>query len=164
VKRDARKPCSQVARKRRDGAMNRRNPNVGQQNDAAGQRIRELTSAFRGRSAGYPEALYSFLESRGVEVASSVLVSVSTAEQGVNPICGLLLTQDRRFMEFDLDCIVDGREVTEVHAWTDETAAQNTESQNAGFGKGMGRIALEVQERSAGPRTGDEEVEVGHKF
>jgi hypothetical protein len=128
--------------------MRPRNPNVAEQNAAVGEEIARLTDAFRGRRAGYPAALYDFLFANGVDVSRSVLVSASTAEQGINPICGLVLTQDGRFMNFDLDCTADGREVVEVHEWADDTARQNLDARNPGFGKGVGRVALELLRRS----------------
>ena len=128
--------------------MSPRRPNVAEQNDAVGEEIVRQTKAFRDRAAGYPDALYMFLAAKGVEVLRSVMVSVSTAEQGINPICGVLLTQDGRFMEFDVDCSADGRDIRDVHAWTDQTAEQNVDARNPGCGKGVGCIALEVLRRS----------------
>lgn len=128
--------------------MRPRRPNVAEQNDAVSEDIVRRTDTFWDRTAGYPAALYDFLAAKGVDVSRSVLVSVSTAEQGINPVCGVVLTQDGRFMDFDLDFSSDGREVVDVHAWTDETASQNLDAHNPGFGKGVGRIALEVLRRS----------------
>lgn len=128
--------------------MRPRRSNVSEQNDAIGEEIVLCTEAFRNRSASYPEALYGFLAAKGVDLSRSVLVSVSIAEQGTNPVCGLLLTQNERFIDFDIDFDTDGREVLDVHAWNDETDAQNLDAHNRGFGKGLGRIALEVLRRS----------------
>jgi hypothetical protein len=122
---------------------------VAAQNDAVGEEIVRRTAAFRDRTAGYPAALYDFLAAKGVDVSRAVLVSVSTAEQGTNPVCGLVLTRDGRFMDFDLDFSADGREVVAVHEWADATAGQNLDAHNPGFGKGVGRIALDALRRSA---------------
>ncbi len=127
--------------------MSTRRPNVAEQNEAVAADLVQRTKAFRDRAAGYPEALYGFLAAKGVDVSRSVLVSASTAEQGINPICGVVLTQDGHFMEFDLDCSPDGRDVQEVHTWVDESAGQNVNSHNPGFRKGIGCIALEVLRR-----------------
>ena len=121
--------------------------NVAAQNHAAFDRVVGLTVGLRRRTAGYPAACYRLLADRGVDVDRSVLVIASTAEQGINPIAGLLLTQDGRFIEFDVDCDRSGERVDTVLAWADVTAAQNCSDRNAAFGKDTGAIAFEVQRR-----------------
>lgn len=118
--------------------------NVAAQNEVVRAEIVRLTLEFRNRTAGYPEALYGFLASQGIDVSRSVLVSATMAEEGIRPICGVLLTPNGHFMDFDLDCSADGTEVECVHRWTDETTGYNTNARNPGFGKGFGCIALEV--------------------
>lgn len=128
--------------------MKPRYPNVAEQNYAVNDRIVRLTESFRNRTAQYPEALYRFLVGKGVDLSRSVLVSASIAEQGINPVAGVVLTQAGRFMSFDLDCSMDGSEVIEVHSWSDSTEEQNLNAHNPGFGKGVGCIAMEVLRRS----------------
>lgn len=94
-----------------------------------------------------PEALYSLLAERGIDVDQSVLLNVSTAEQGCRPVGGLILTQAGRFIDFEADFAADGSTVLDVHGWKDVTADQDCASRNPGYGPGLGRLALDVQQQ-----------------
>ena len=128
--------------------MSQVRPNVAEQNGAIADEIARLTDGLRERTAGYPDALYTLLAEHGILVEHSVLASVSTAEQGSHPVTGILVTQDGRFIDFDLSCDRSGKVVEDLHNWEDVTDSQNLSAHNAGFGKSRSCIALEVLRRS----------------
>ena len=125
--------------------------NVAAQNERVTQDIAELTAKFRSETEFFPTALYKFLNSRNVTPSLSVMISASRDEQGINPIVGLLLTQDGRFYDFDLDCDSSGTNVVDINEWTDVTDQQNMCSTNPGTGIGLGYTAMEVQKRLGQP-------------
>lgn len=122
--------------------------NIAAQNQREADRMRQLTLRFRSRE--FPEAVYSFLSSMGVDSSQSVVLHASRDEQGTNPFVGLILSQDGRFFELDIDCDLSGSKVIEELMWIDVTEGQNLRESNRGFGKGTGFIALEVQHELRG--------------
>jgi|SRR6056297_2310802 len=115
------------------------------QNERIADELRQLTMRFRNRDTEFPAALYDFLADNGVDPMRSVMLFATSAEQGTNPIVGHILSQDRQFFDFDLDCDAHGQSIIEIHEWADKTSEHNMSSKNPGYGKGQGCIAIEVQ-------------------
>jgi hypothetical protein len=106
--------------------------------------IVRLTRGFRSGSSKLPVGFYDWLATRGIAAQRAVLINASSAEQGENPLSGLLLTEDRRFFDFDLDFDHAGLVVRTIHQWTDVTSLKNLSRHNPGFCKGLGASALAV--------------------
>ena len=117
---------------------------VSAQNSRVANEIRRLTILFHDRSAGFPPALYGYLSAKGIDPSTSVLVDVSNATQGVNPLFGLICCSNKRFFEFDLDFDGAGEALIEELEWTEVTREQNTSPHNKGYGKSRSFLALEI--------------------
>jgi len=70
----------------------------------------------------------------------SIVIDLDTDCPG--SLSGILISQDARFIEFDID--TDGDGDVQVHRWTDVTSMQNVNEHNAGTGVGRGALALRV--------------------
>ncbi|MCW7540956.1 hypothetical protein OOT46_24345 [Aquabacterium sp. A7-Y] len=59
-------------------------------------------------------------------------------------MAGLLLTQDERFIAFEIDTDEAHHIVKSVQMWTDVTHEQNCSEHNRGIGAGHGALAIRV--------------------
>jgi hypothetical protein len=61
-------------------------------------------------------------------------------------LCGLLVTAEAKFFQFDLELSADLADVVAVHEFSDVTAEQNMSTENKGIGKGYATLAVAVME------------------
>lgn len=112
--------------------------NVQQQNARVERSLR--AEALYWREHGVPEALLRCAKELGIRWEMSIVIDLDTDYPG--SLSGVLVSQDARFIEFDIDTDTDG--VVQVHRWTDVTSMQNFNEHNAGTGVGEGALALRV--------------------
>jgi hypothetical protein len=112
--------------------------NVQQQNARVERSLR--AEALYWREHGVPEALLRCAKERGIRWEMSIVIDLDTDCPG--SLSGILISQDARFIEFDID--TDGDGDVQVHRWTDVTSMQNVNEHNAGTGVGRGALALRV--------------------
>jgi hypothetical protein len=116
--------------------------NVQEQNALVEDAIRR--EAMHWRQNALPEALKVTGLERGVQWEKSIVVDLDIDFPGMPKLCGLLLTQDERFVDFEIDTDTTYGVVESVEIWEDVTAIQNTNPRNRGFGAGRGAIAIKV--------------------
>jgi hypothetical protein len=112
--------------------------NVQQQNALEEQQLR--STAMYWRENGIPEALRKCGQERGVNWNRSVIVDLETEFPGIPSLFGVVLTQDKRFIRFEVE--TNGAE--EVQEWSDITSKQNLNEHNRGTGVGNGALALKI--------------------
>jgi hypothetical protein len=119
-----------------------RQRNVQQQNAVTEAAIRRRAVYWRKNDV--PEALRSAGVARGVAWEKTIVLDLGIDEPGMPSICGSLLSQDERFIDFELDTDADHRIVLQVYQWVDVTDRQNVNSHNRGIGAGSGVLSIRV--------------------
>ncbi len=121
--------------------------NVQQQNEGSFETM--LATAKYFREHGVPIGVQAFLAQCGIELSTSAIVRAHTESYMLGfefGLGGLVVTQDRRFFEFELELDASLNKVISVHEYSDVTEKQNTAGHNRGTGKGTGALAIEVVE------------------
>lgn len=116
--------------------------NVQQQNALVEDSIRR--EAMHWRQNPLPEALKVSGLERGIQWERSIIIDLDIDFPGEPRLIGLLLTQDERFIDFEIDTDAAHEVVASVEVWEDVTTAQNTNRRNRGIGAGRGAIAIKV--------------------
>ena len=106
--------------------------------------IKNYALIFRFGEKDLPIAFYDYIDGRGIQRKSSILLWAADWEQGINPLFGEILSQDERFYKFDLDFSKMGDVIIECSEWEDITDNKNLNANNKGIPKTHERIALEV--------------------
>lgn len=112
--------------------------NVQQQNAHAENAVREQATYWRVH--GVPAALARIGEARGVQWERSIILRLFVDFPGMPTFCGNLVTQDQRFIAFELDATDEVR----VEQWEDVTSTLNFSEHNKGIGVGYGALALKI--------------------
>ena len=81
---------------------------------------------------------------KGIKIQCSILISAANRTQRINPLFGEILTQDKRFYEYNLDFSSKGDKLIECLEWEEITSKKNLKVSNKGVPKTNDRIALEV--------------------
>lgn len=121
--------------------------NVQQQNEMAFKAM--LKTATHFRKHGVPVGFQAFLTQHGIELSTSALVRVKNDsymlgfEYGLE---GLIVTQNHRFFEFELELDSSFNRIVFVHKYSEVTEHQDTSEHNQGTGKGARALAIEVVE------------------
>lgn len=116
--------------------------NVQQQNNESEACIRSTATYWR--HSELPEALRVHGQRRGIEWSRSIIVRLDIDFPGMPRLFGLLLTQDERFIRFELDTDEAHRLVESADEWLDVTADQNIETRNRATGVGNGALAIRI--------------------
>ncbi|MDP4572944.1 hypothetical protein Q8O96_28110 [Pseudomonas sp. LPH60] len=128
--------------------LKKRQLNVQEQNTL---RAYELECTARSwRDEGVPQALLDYAESQAVDWSSTIVLKLDIDFPGMPSLFGLLLTQDERFIDFEIETDPTHRQVEAVECWNDITATLNHSTCNRGTGKGFAAIALQVRRELLG--------------
>jgi hypothetical protein len=107
-------------------------------------KIKRSALSFRFGKRDLPSAFYDFIENRGIQMKSSILLWAADWEEGINPLFGEILSQDERFYKFDFDFSKNENSIIECCEWEDVTDKKKLGVHNKGIPKTYDRIALEV--------------------
>ena len=113
--------------------------NVQQQNVLVEMSIRR--EAVYWREHKIPEALHTVGQERGIQWNRSIIINLDINFPGMPTLSGLLLTQDEKFLDFEIEVSSD-RYIVEI--WSDVTMKQNINHHNLGIGAGYGAIAVKI--------------------
>ena len=116
--------------------------NVRQQNERTETGIRQ--SATYWRKVGVPEALRAYGSSQGVQWEQSIVIDLEIDFPGMPRLFGTLLTQDEKFIQFEIDTDSSHCAVLLVEKWCDITDRQDMIGHNRGTGIGSGLLAIKV--------------------
>ena len=116
--------------------------NVQQQNTIVEEGIRREATYWRLN--GVPEALKVVGLERGVNWSHSIVVDLDIDFPGMPSLFGFLLTQDEKFVYFEVDTDESHELLERVGCWDDVSEEQNTKNHNRGIGAGRGALALKV--------------------
>jgi hypothetical protein len=120
-----------------------RQKNVQQQNRATEAEIRRIAAYWR--NGELPKLLQLLGNQRGIDWDRSIVVKLEADFPGMyDLICGQLLTQDERFINFELETKLAHTELIAVSEWDDVTSAQNLDCRNRGIGAARGALAIKV--------------------
>lgn len=122
--------------------LRQRQHNVQEQNALVEKSIRG--NAVSWRTKGVPEALKLSGERHGINWLKSIVVDLAIDFPGMPKLFGVLLTQDERFIRFEIDTDPEHRRIESIDLWEDVTAEQNFSLHNRGTGVGRGALALKV--------------------
>ncbi|MEN9865779.1 MAG: hypothetical protein RL748_1369 [Pseudomonadota bacterium] len=116
--------------------------NIQQQNSQAEAAIRKESVFWRQNAI--PVGLHTLGCVHGVDWARSIIVDLEIDFPGMPELFGLLLTQDERFIQFEIETDASHSEILHVACWQDVTPEQNINPHNRGIGAGPGALALKV--------------------
>lgn len=97
------------------------------------------------RDEGMPQALLDYARSQGVDWAATIVLKLAIDFPGMPSLFGLLLTQDERFIDFEIETDPTHRQVAAVECWKDITATLDHSTRNRGTGQGFAALALQVR-------------------
>lgn len=112
--------------------------NVQQQNAHTEDAVRKEATYWRAH--GVPAELARIGEARGIQWERSIILRLLIDFPGEPTFSGNLVTQDRRFIAFEIDATNEVR----VERWEDITGILNFNEHNKGIGVGYGALALKV--------------------
>lgn len=119
-----------------------RQQNVQQQNQLTEDTIRSRATYWRQH--GVPEALAAAGRERGIDWARSIVIRLELDFPGMAPLSGHLLSQDERFIRFEVDSDAAHQVFKGIEWWEDVTAQENLSPHNPGIGAGRGALAIKV--------------------
>lgn len=122
----------------------KRQKNVQEQNRLAKEHLRIEATYYRQHPEAVPYALVCYAERQGIDWCRTIVLDLGINEPGTSTVFGRLLTQDRTFIEFDMDLTDDFQYITDLYQWQDITVKQNLSHHNRGTGIGDGALAIEV--------------------
>lgn len=134
----------------------RRQLNVQEQNQLTEHSIREHVRYWRENSL--PVALICTGQARGIDWSRSIVLELEIDFPGMPRLFGLLLSQDERFIQFEIDTDEQHRVPISVDEWDDVTDRHNTNLHNRGIGAGYGALALKVFHEFVGGLSRDEDM------
>lgn len=108
-----------------------------------------LTASF-WRDRGVPVSLANYAERQGVCWSKTIILKLDIDFPGMPRLFGLLLTQNEKFIAFELDTDITHRELETVERWEDVSAQQDYSVAKKGIKKGYAAIALEVRRELLG--------------
>jgi hypothetical protein len=108
-----------------------------------------LTASF-WRDRGVPVSLANYAERQGVCWSKTIILKLDIDFPGMPRLFGLLLTQNEKFIAFELDTDITHRELETVERWEDVSAQQDYSVAKKGIMKGYAAIALEVRRELLG--------------
>ena len=120
----------------------KRQLNVHEQNALAKHAI--FTEASYWRKNGIPQAIKLALESHGICAETSIFLKYAQNFPGISTDEGMVLTQEKRFYEFEIDRDSQRAHLISFHALLDVTASIEINEHKPGTGATWGFLALEV--------------------
>lgn len=127
--------------------------NVQQQNKIVEDRIRGEAGYWRQH--GVPQPLAVAGHERGIDWAKSIVIELDIDFPGMAPLLGYLLSQDERFIRFEIDTDEAHQVFKAVEWWEDVTGRQNLSLHNRGIGAGRGALAIKVLHEFNAPKNED---------
>ena len=131
-----------------DRILKKRQLNVQEQIAIVASEI-ALTASF-WRDRGVPVSLANYAERQGVCWSKTIILKLDIDFPGMPRLFGLLLTQNEKFIAFELDTDITHRELETVERWEDVSAQQDYSVAKKGIKKGYAAIALEVRRELLG--------------
>jgi len=127
----------------------KRQRNVQEQNRLREYGLRKEASYWRAHPL--PKALHNVGRARGIDWANSIIMKlISDLPWMPNTLMGTLLSQEERFIEFEIETSQLHQHIRSIEIWLDVTAQTNVCAQNRGTGKSVGAMALEIRRQLCG--------------
>lgn len=128
--------------------LKKRQLNVQEQNALDAYRLEREARAWRNE--GVPVALMDYAQAQGVDWTATVVLQLQVDFPGMPSLFGMLLTQDERFIEFEIDTDPAHQRVESLECWQDVSDALNHSTRNRGTGQGFAAIAKQVRRQVLG--------------
>ncbi|GGM19708.1 hypothetical protein ACFQDN_25035 [Pseudomonas asuensis] len=123
--------------------LRKRQLNVQEQNALAEHRIYLTASYWRDNEL--PRALLEFGKKQEISWDKSIILQLEKDFPGMPSLIGTILTDEGRFVDFELETDETHAQLRSVELWEDITDQQNFSTHNKGKGIGYGALALSVQ-------------------
>ncbi len=134
----------------------KRQRNVQEQNRLSEYGLR--TEASYWRTHPLPKALHDAGLTRGIDCANSIIIELTYDLPWMpDTLMGTLLSQEEKFIEFEIETDQQYQVIKSIYAWLDVTAQTNVCAQNRGTGKSAGAMALEIRRQLCGPAASSQE-------
>ncbi|WP_271103452.1 hypothetical protein [Pseudomonas tohonis] len=135
----------------------KRQKNVQEQSLLRREGLRLTAEYYRNQPDELPRVLLHHPQAQGIDWNRAIMVNLDIEQYGSHSVSGVLLTQDCRFIEFDLDTNEDYSEldVEGRNLWHDVTENTSTSRHHRGTGISDGAWALEVQRQLNGEANDD---------
>ncbi|MCP4606363.1 MAG: hypothetical protein GY847_38605 [Proteobacteria bacterium] len=119
--------------------------NVQELNSLRKQEIEECVLCFR-KSRNLPDALLKYFSEQGVDIDRSILVSNYRMPFGgpTEAYCGIWLTQNKRFISFEIFLDENDARIDEIEEWADITDATEVSDHKKGIKKTFGALCMEI--------------------
>jgi hypothetical protein len=122
----------------------KRQLNVQEQNRLSEYGLR--TTATYWRAHALPKALHDAGLAHGIDWGHSIIIDLDFDVPGIpDTLMGTLLSQQEKFIEFEIETDHQYQNIISIYIWLDVTAQTNVREHNRGTGKGAGAMALEIR-------------------
>ncbi|WP_420460863.1 hypothetical protein [Neolewinella sp.] len=125
-----------------DKLKNQRRLNV--QEQIAVKKDSILKEAKHWRDNGVPIPLEKIFKENKIEIAKAIVLKYEQDFPGISTDEGIVLTQNGKFYEFDVDLNKDRTELIELYSFVDVSNRFEVSEHKKGIGKTYGFLALEV--------------------
>ncbi|AQZ34161.1 hypothetical protein BHQ29_13255 [Pseudomonas sp. LPH1] len=125
----------------------KRQKNVQEQALLRRESLRLTAEHYRNQPERLPRVLVQHPKAQNIDWDRSVMVDLHLEQYGGYGVSGTVLTQEQRFVEFDLDTNEDYSTLDAIgrNLWCDVTEQTSTSRHERGIGVSDGAWALEIQ-------------------
>ncbi|MFZ6680959.1 hypothetical protein [Undibacterium sp. Tian12W] len=128
----------------------KRQRNVQEQNRLSEYGLR--TTATYWRAHALPKALHDAGLAHGIDWGNSIIIDlVADLPWMRDTVMGTILSQQEKFIEFEIETSQQHQLINSIEVWLDVTAQANVHKHNRGTGRGAGAMALEIRRQLCAP-------------
>ncbi|MFZ6643799.1 hypothetical protein ACO0LL_29010 [Undibacterium sp. TC4M20W] len=128
----------------------KRQRNVQEQNRLSEYGLR--TTATYWRAHALPKALHDAGLAHGIDWGNSIIIDlVADLPWMRDTVMGTILSQQEKFIEFEIETSQQHQLIKSIEVWLDVTAQANVHKHNRGTGRGAGAMALEIRRELCTP-------------
>ena len=128
----------------------KRQLNVQEQNRLSEYGLR--TEAIYWRTHSLPKALHDAGLVRGIDWGNSIIIELDLDVPWIpDTLMGTLLSQEEKFIEFEIETDQQYQIINSICTWLDVTARTNVCEHKRGTGKSAGAMALEIRRELCTP-------------
>ncbi len=128
----------------------KRQRNVQEQNRLSEYGLR--TTATYWRAHALPKALHDAGLAHGIDWGNSIILDlVADLPWMRDTVMGTILSQEEKFIEFEIETSQQHQLINSIEVWLDVTAQTNICEHNRGTGRGAGAMALEIRRELCAP-------------
>mgnify|MGYP000622153222 CR=1 FL=1 len=120
----------------------KRQLNVQEQNYVTEYRI--LSEASYWRKNGLPKGLSTLIKIKGIDEEKCIVIDYMQDYPGCSTDEGIIVTEEGRFFEFEMDLSKNKEQIEELYIWNDVTESIHICKSDKGTGSSRGYLILKV--------------------